>query len=256
METLPKNISEPLKVEVLRLTAFPADIIKNPEDYQWWLALTGESPENRTQSPRKAILHEEGPFKNGKLILETQPIRFDLVHTAQTFEEPPSNEIPTLGLFSDILQYFNELTNNLFNLQQFPPLRRIAFGAILVNPVKDRKEGYKKLVGFLNFPIDADNSSDFFYQINRPRTINLFSQEIPINRLSKWSVAAYEMLTLQLKPELRSLSPSASLHAIRLELDINTSPNLSVDFDKDKLPTIFKQLIDYGIEISEKGDIA
>lgn len=255
MENFSRTFSQEWRVETLRMTGFPKEVIKEPEHYQWWFALTGESPENRTQNPRKATLHEEGPFKNGKLILEVQPIRLDLLRTAHISELVESTGIPTLDLFSNIIGDFEQLTTKLFNLEPFPPLQRIALGAILVNPVKDRKEGYKKLADFLRFPIDADNSSDLFYQINRPRLFDLPSEKIAINRLSKWSVAGYEMLALQVMPELRSFSSSSPLHAIRLEVDISTTQHFAGSFNKEALPVLFKELIDYAIEISEKGDI-
>jgi hypothetical protein len=255
MENITRTFAQGWRVETLRMTGFVAEVIKDPERFQLWSAITGESPENKIQNPRKAMLHEDGPFKNGKLILDIQPIRLDLLYTAQASDLAESKEMPTLGLFGEIIGDFEQLTNKLFSSEPFPPLQRIAFGSILTNAVKDRKEGYKKLADFLRFPIDAENSCDFFYQINRPRVIDLPTEKIDINRLSKWSVAGFEMLAVQIKPELRPLSSSSPLYATRLEVDISTTQHFTGSFNNEALPALFSQLIDFGLEISERGDI-
>ncbi len=100
------------------------------------------------------------------------------------------------------------------------------------------------------FDIDAEGSSDFFYQINRPRLLRLLESEFNINRLSKWSVATLEMLAFQIKPDLKAFSPSETKHALRLELDINTSQFHTEPLDRKILPSIFEELVKYGIEIS------
>lgn len=255
MKNITRTFAQGWRVEALRMTGFAAELIKDQEHLQLWSNITGESPEKRVQNLKRAVLHEEGPFKNGMLILEIQQIRMDLLYTAHVGDLTESKETPTLGLFGEIISDFEQLADKLFSSESFPPLQRIAFGFILANPVKDRKEGYRKLANFLPFAIDAENSSDFFYQINRPRVINLPTEKIDINRLSKWSVAGYEMIAVQIKPELRPLSSSSPLYVIRLEVDINTTQNFTGSFNKKALLTIFKKLIDFGVELSEKGDI-
>jgi hypothetical protein len=143
----------------------------------------------------------------------------------------------------------------LFKLEPFPVLQRLAFGPSLFQPVSDRKEGYRKLSTYLDVLKDPENSSDFFYQINRPRTSEIIPGGIIINRLSKWSVAAYEFVAVQIKPDLKAMPVASMRHAIRLELDINTSQDIKTPFNRDNLQYIFDKLVDYAVEISEKGDV-
>lgn len=248
-------ISQKWKVETLRLTAFPTEIVKQPEQEQWWFALTGEQPANRLQNPRQAMLQEDGPFKNANLIVKIEPLRVDCLYTIQINPQVESDEIPSIGSFEHALKDFNSIVSQLLQLPSFPLLGRLAFGSILIQPVSNKKEGYDRLAKFLHFPIDSENSSDFFYQINRPRLSDIITPNIRINRLTKWSVAALQMVALQIKPELKTFSPTNLRHALRLEVDISTSQNFTGSLPKDKLIILFQQLVDYGVEISEKGDI-
>ena len=69
-------------------------------------------------------------------------------------------------------------------LKDCPPIIRLAYGAVLLEPVSDRRAGYKRSYrGNILRPIQIDDSSsDFFYQINRPRTLQDSNESV--NRLS------------------------------------------------------------------------
>jgi hypothetical protein len=249
-------ISQEWKVETLRLTGFPTEIVKQPEQEQWWFSLTGEQPANRLQNPRQAILQEDGPFKNANLIVKIEPLRVDLLYTTTVLPLlDQSDEIPCIGSFQDILNDFNSIVSKLLQLPSFPLLGRLAFGSTLIEAVSNKKEGYDRLATFLRFPIDSENSSDFFYQINRPRLSDIITPKIIINRLSKWSVASHQTVALQIKPEPKTFSPTNLRHAVRLEVDINTSQDFAKPLPKEKLIILFNQLVDYAVEISKEGDI-
>lgn len=255
MDETTRTFSQTWMVETLRVTGFPADLIKET-DQQWWSLLTGEQPENRTQNPRMGTLHEHGTFKSGVLTLDIQPMRLDFLYTVGMQQPHDSSaETQTIGLLQDVIEDYRTMAIKLFKLEPFPVLQRLAFGAILFQPVNDRKEGYSKLPTYLKVPIDPEKSSDFFYQINRPRSSTIIPGEIILNRLSKWSVAAYEFVAVQIKPDLKAMPVASMRHAIRLESDINTSQDRRTPLNKDDLPAIFDELVDYALEISEKGDI-
>jgi len=103
---------------------------------------------------------------------------------------------------------------------------------------------------------DSPDCSDFLYQINRPRASTLTEGE-PVNRLSKWSAAASQTVHLNLLPISRqTLAPvSAVKIATRLELDISTRAYRTSPLDHSTIPAIFDELLDLGLEISERGDI-
>jgi hypothetical protein len=124
----------------------------------------------------------------------------------------------TIGSIQDGLDSFLELMSRWFKIS--PPLRRLAFGAILALPVDDRKSGYELIGNYLaNVKLDPIGSSDFLYQINRLRNSQLIS-DLEINRLSKWSVVKRGLARVDLLPEARvSLFPSSDTFSCRLELD-------------------------------------
>jgi hypothetical protein len=58
-------------------------------------------------------------------------------------------------------------------------------------------------------------------------------------------------------------SPSAPMQhsvgplyfACRLELDINTVPEFQGEFERGELSSIFQELVDFAVEIADRGDI-
>jgi hypothetical protein len=123
----------------------------------------------------------------------------------------------------------------------------------LLRPVEDEKAGYRQLSTFLPFELDPD-SSDFSYQINRPRPSQALD-DLEINRLCKWSVARIRSLRLT----LGSGSPIAEavdvLTACRLEFDVNTSPKWGQKpLPSEALPALLDELHHLGQEIATEGD--
>lgn len=241
------------KVEMLRVTAFPVSISKKA-DPGLWESLLEEAPEAALSRPKEQIYQEEGPLGAGKLILTTHPTRIDWIHSV----EPEMSEgFPSLGNFQVSEYDFFSLVKKW--LQSIMPIKRLAFGAVLLYPVRSREEGYEKLSHWLpDIPLDGTNSFDFLYQINRPRGIDSPNRRILINRLSKWSVAMLQRVHIGMEikgQKASSLFPSDSLCACRLELDINTSPQDVDQLPQDDLPVIFDHLVKLAEEIAEKGDI-
>jgi hypothetical protein len=56
-------------------------------------------------------------------------------------------------------------------------------------------------------------------------------------------------------PSIEAMQTTASLSACRLELDISTMPEWEGELPHDGLPEVFRELVDLGQEIAEKGDI-
>ena len=238
------------EVEALRLTLFPSprEEVKKTD---WWKILVGEVPEKSSELPRKGEIREEGPFWNGLLRLAIQATRIDWY---LTINEKEREKQPTLGPFNKSLDIFKPLM--LDWLPKAPEVQRLAFGAILLKPVKNVKEGYENLIPLLpNINLDPGSSSDFFYQINRPRDLKKLVEEIRINRLSKWSVESWNLVTFAMDDSGIGVSPGFENINCRLELDISTMPRTNYILPKEKLPLIFEELIELGKEISEKGDI-
>lgn len=238
------------QTQSLRLTAFPRPDADIPPEPNWWVALIGEPPQNRNLRPKERIVQENGPYEDGKLVFGFQPNRIDWIYLAADGQE-------YLGDFPRALEKFRQLINRWLDLA--PSLNRLAFGAVLILPTKDREIGYSKIAKYLlNVKLDAPGSWDFLYQINRPRDSHAGLNGLKINRVSKWSVATWILSTLNLTGtaspvEVFNEQPT---FGCLLELDISTDANFKSELPKPKLRPLFDELVNLGVEISEKGDIA
>lgn len=241
------------QAESFRLTAFLSPSAQGVEQ-DWWKVLTNDDPERRTSEPKKGLQQEEGTFKDekieGTLVLTIRPTRIDwqllpLLETSNT-------GFPTLGSFADSLDSFLSLM--LRWIEMAPPIQRLAFGAVLNRSTDSSKEAYKLISSYLPFSLDED-SSDFIYQINRPRkSASTEVSDLLINRLSKWIVTLLEGFILAPnKPE--SYIKTLTQFAVRLELDINTTPEFSVELSSEQLSQVFQELVELGKEIATKGDV-
>ena len=163
----------------------------------------------------------------------------------------------SLGLLSEASESFNELIQKWFVVDNFPTLQRVAFGALVIQPVEDRKTGYERISKYLinSVKLDPESSSDFLYQINRPRDSKLNFPELKINRLTKWSVQTYKHIGVAVGEESKTVYESEESFACRLELDINTMVNIKNRFNSNDSKNLFNELANLGLEIAEKGDI-
>jgi len=247
-----KESNSAWQTESLRLTAFLAPgLITN--DAAWWEKLTGRAPET---SIRRPLYQDEGEFEEGRLTLSMQSLRVDWTYAVDLRKF--GTELPTLGVFPETSSKFKNLISRWFEI--CPSITRLAFGAVLLQPVSSRIEGYNRITGYLpSVKLDGEGSSDFAYQINRPRPSKSM-QALQINRLSKWSVMNLHYIQLAVdagQPGLTQATiPNEGHNACRLELDINTSASFSGQLPKEKLSVIFDELIAVGKEIAERGDIS
>lgn len=237
------------QAESLRLTCFPSSATEISSK-NWWLDVIGEQPENTIIRAKDGFRQDEGHVNRQKILLGIQPIRIDWLMGANDEEGELS-----IGSFQNELDSFLELMSRWFKIS--PPLKRLAFGAILALPVDDRKLGYELIANYLpNVKLDPIGSSDFLYQINRTRKSQLDISELEINRLSKWSVAKRGLVRFALSPDAHLSSfPSLETFSCRLELDINTSADYKGDISSDKLTDILNELVNLAKEIALKGDI-
>lgn len=175
------------QAETMRLTAFPGPAARIAEP-TWWADLVGEPPEAKISRPRKGGQQEEGIFEGRKLVLVVEPSRIDWLLIPADHQDGEMGDIPTIGSFPEALDAFSQLMLRWFALGTCPPVRRLAFGAILLQPVEDRQTGYRQISAYLpSVRLDPEGSSDFSYQINRPRDSTSGISGLRINRLSKWS---------------------------------------------------------------------
>ncbi len=231
----------------LRMTAFLSPDA-NIEGQTWWSELVGSEPETINTQSRLKQRAEAGEYRDGTLLLQTQPTRIDWLYTPIE----TNGGLPMPGPFVEQTAIFRELINKWLASPSCPPLDRLAFGALLLQPVESAMASYRLLARYTKLPIDLDHSSDFLYRINRPRTSNIVrASQLLINRLSTWSTVA--RVTMTLTPLLSSRT-SISDVACSLELDISTAPDVR-SLPREQLSELFDELSELGREIAEQGDI-
>lgn len=241
-------------VENLRVTLFTF-----PEEFSldksYWQDLVGQPPEKRVISPKNLQISEEGRLESAVLKFGSNPTRIDWVLTFSPNLDEEKNQLSVIGPLGGILNMFTKLMRPW--LSNSPRSSRLAFGAVLHLPVDNREEGYRKLAPYLEaIKLDPIGSSDFSYQINRPR--NSSTIEIPnfkINRLTRWSVVALTPIQIEFSPEKVSTITAKEEYYCRLELDINTLVKFEGELPKEKIPALFNELVDMGMEIVKEGDI-
>jgi hypothetical protein len=248
MPTFPDLPPEPAprtlwNAELLRLTVFP-DEPPPVEEPPWWNELVGEELESYKVQKREAAYEAQGPFAGGNLLLRVGALRVDWLFVPSPPDDPLRRLEEVLGPFQDLAQIWLPLAASA--------VQRLAFGCVLSSPVEDRATGYLSLNPMLP-AVDIDvsgNSTDFFYQINRPRASRV-EPSIRLNRLAKWSVVLRQSLQIN-APQGRAAVGSSDF-AIRLELDMNTAPEHE-HLPRERLPDLFDELISLGLEIAAEGD--
>lgn len=247
------------EAENLRLTFFlGAPVLDASDGAKAWRKITGIDPERSIRDSRNLRAEESGVWNETWLTVQHLPGRVDVLMTP--LPDEMLQEIPegprTIGRLDARRAALKEALDKLVDGWS-SPITRVAFGTVLLLTVADRTDGYKRLGAYMKSVQVDPSSSDFMYQINRPRDVKLGDERIAINRLSKWSVAllARTQLVLQGNTFVVSGAPAPIAHACRLELDISTDAQRSALLPNEKLGELFAQLVNLGAEIAEVGDL-
>jgi hypothetical protein len=120
----------------------------------------------------------------------------------------------------------------------------------------DRQSAYRRLAQFLHaVEIDPEGSSEFAYQVNRPRKSRAV-EGLQINRLSKWSATLLVPFGLSFIPpggaHLGKLGDGET--TCRIELDINTDPEYKGDLNHALSSALLKEFVDMAMEIVTAGE--
>ena len=244
------------RAESLRATAFynPSETV--PDVKQVWEAVAGRSPERVSSRPREGVQTAEGGLEGNIFVVGNQADRIDL--RVQPMLPAPNVRIHgflTLGPFSETLPPF--LENMRKWLRESPPSIRLAFGSVLLVETESVATGNEMIGRMLpDVRLDAEGSSDFFYQINRQRR-SLSTSGVLINRLSKWSVVQGGSVDLVASGGIGvQVSRGQEFYGCRLELDVNTIGPRNHPIPMGKIADLFQELTGLGKEIANKGDIS
>lgn len=248
----PKLSISDWKIDSLRVTSFPAEPV-DCERIAWWEEVIGNKPEERLHRPRQHELIEKGALGERMLTLRIRLDRIDWIFEAPARSQSEAGGFRSGGQFDEGIREIGRLFARWCDLDDCPSSRRLAVGAVLLYPTDDRIGGYRLLSRFLpGVRIDAEYSSDFLYQINRPRPSKSIS-ELRMNRLAKWSVALMktEMIIFGSHDAPRELG---EFHACRIETDMNTDADWKQRFSREEQPRIVDELIGLSEEVVREGD--
>lgn len=236
---------------ILRLTAFTQSPYGGSED--WWKKVVGTTAETEFTNAKTQERIKEGVFLNGKLTLNINPIRIDWRYAVTEEISQRGQQFNTLGAFSENNTRFRRLMDKWLSAPSIPPITRLAFGAVWLQPTDTLTKSTEILASCLPF-LDLKDVPEFQYHINRPRKSRSGITDLEINRLSKWNLLKLRSV-VSLLGSPSPLHPVAETYASYLEVDINTSADYKQALPNAQLPTLFAELIELGIEIAEKGDI-
>lgn len=244
------------ETQLLRLTLFSVNPELDFDPNEAWMSIVGEYPDEINSQPKIKRFAAESTYGLGKLILKTQPNRIDLVYAAKN---PDSPEIlPLIAGYEDAYKVFKNVTDKWFVSIEISQIKRLAYGGIFVKSQENHVAAYEELDELLpDVSIDSKNSSDFLYQINRPRILEIDSLNIKVNRLSKWSVGAAferEFVLVDGLPKFTSAPAVYNIHN-KLELDINTEADFDGIIPIELQLKVFQELVTLGDQIVEQGDI-
>jgi hypothetical protein len=216
-----------------------------------WRDVVGEDPDSSFTQRATATRTETGPFAEGTLRLQIQPMRIDWVHEAAGVgtEALPATSGPFPGASEPFLQRMRRWPESCW----FPDASRIALGFTLISNLPDRETGYRELEKFIDGVPKAADATDFLYQVNRPRQSGAGIEGLQINRLSRWSVGAFVALSVNIAASVQSVS-SPLLYHLRLELDINTSGDFRELIPRDSVGPVINDLLSGASEICQLGN--
>ncbi|MFL5240529.1 MAG: hypothetical protein ACJ8FY_00315 [Gemmataceae bacterium] len=233
----------------LRVTAFPTvQHVTTPQN--WWRDLVGIEPETSTQKRHER--ENVGIYNGCSLTLTVDLVRIQWMLTPRMGDPSTVPDQPVvLGQFLERQLEFITAINRW--LGTCPPIKRLAFGSLLLQPVLDHAEGYRLLDRYLRC-VDVDpESSDFMYRLNRRRRSEIGIFGPPVNRLSTWAVARISTVAIGAVPGGTHMVQGETF-ACSLELDISTPAEFDGELPHDELPRVLTELAEFGVDIATDGD--
>ena len=234
----------PWQLQSVRFTAFVMPDVVLPSDL--WASVVGGEPETSVYQRAIALRQETGAFLDGRATLNIQPARVDLLLEAAGLPGPTP---PTLGPFPDGVRSFIDAVRRWVRSEGFLPVRRLALGMVLVSPAATRELGHEQLREFID-AVPRGEASDFLYQVNRWRRSTSGVENLLVNRLSKWSVTAVQLMMLG--AGMTNLGVTHTF--VNLELDLSSSAEFSGPIPRDRVEAVIDDLVAAAGEVATRGD--
>jgi hypothetical protein len=214
-----------------------------------WRDLSGgREPAEATRSQTPGTDSAAGPFEGTWLWLHESypPGRIQL---ALAPGPPEVSEGPWPFHVGDLALRLDQLRTLALRLnEQFEDVWRVGLGATLIHPVPGPADAMDWLStsNFLpNVRLDR-KTVDFLYRVNRPAELTTAGDLLRIHRLRAFSVVS-------IFPAGEPGGSAAT--ACRLEIDINTVQNQTVDKAAYDYEEILKTFASWSLDIATRGDV-
>lgn len=233
------------RFESLRLTTFHGDVIDSKSVSPWELAF-GDAPESTTINSDG---RQEMKEIDGRLLLcQTAGNRVDWSFHSPA---PIAGENDGLGPVQLAADLF--LGQTLRWLEKMPSINRVALGGVAYIPVSSKKDGYVVLDELLpSVNLDVEDSSDFQYRINRPRTLQVGGRDFFINRISTWSLRRIDVTPLAMPHRASTLR----VERASCELDVSSAGDNVTSIEAQESVNLVHRFVELAYEVLERGDIA
>jgi len=238
------------EAESLRVSLFSNG--PTPVTDEDWRAVTSQTESYNRQAIAGGYIFS-GTFENSQLNFSGINKRVDFVQSP-TLPPPsgPDVTLPTIGPWKATREKFVSFTSAWMNNANFPILR-IAFGAVLLCPAKNRLTSYETLKALLSsVSVDPEKMRELSFRINWP-TKSKVIDGLLVNRITSWSALELLFASLELGPT-PSTTTRSGVHAVRLEIDHSTDQSLSQPFDRGQVLPIYKELVSAASENAAKGE--
>lgn len=176
----------------LRVTTFHA-ALRPIESVSGLSAVFSVEPESIEVKPPEFRRTEIGLLGGGRVTNTIQFNRVDWVWQSIEDSDPP---VFSLGEAEEVLAKF--MSHVRAWLSSEADVLRLAVGGQFGIPVESRESGYVKLNELISEVSIDPETSDFMYQINRPKSVDLGASPLVLNRVEKWGCRAVTRGALQL----------------------------------------------------------
>lgn len=159
--------------------------------------------------------------------------------------------------FMDLGRLFENYVKKFAALEDFPLIDRLAVGIVLTFAVESENIGLQLLrPAIMGLNLDP-RARDVQYRSNIPFE-SLTSEGLLINRLATWSVGQVQTIQIRIGTDGSQSQDTVGLTptAIRLELDINTDKNVSLNADATTCHSLLSEMQALAINIAISGESA
>jgi len=219
---------------------------------KWWSAIIGEQPANITSQPMNRTYKVFGNLDNNIFAINQAGNKIDLILQNSQIR---ANGPEPMGSYDEAMISLGRIVKQWVKVKGLPSITRLALGCNLLIEIPSVEEGYDRLRDHLpNLHLDAEESKDFVYQVNRPTPSKTPIDKLIINRLSKWSLSELQLVAFAAAPDGVNIGSKEYQYVCQLDLDINTSITFNRVIPKSRIQDLFNEFSQMGREIEEKGD--